>query len=317
MEGINIIDYKLERSHEAFGELVIHLQNLYESIREYCDHKFSVKGGLACKDGIWLVTLEKDTVYRAEILAWTDGGGQNKLKEFFAETNPFACVTDELLTSLNMEFSEKDGTPFLGIGACGCVVLVQNVDQQEDQSKIVQALKVVYGDSNVALLKAEFATNQEILQVEKAESVIVKASSMTAAHTGAGMLMHEVCDVYEGKHVKQRKDALASLLNLHLLGFYHGDARKENLVKFCSGLKWCDLQRAGKLDQLNPTLAQAKVGKDVLQLLTSLGYTPESSEQSGALLGQYWTKLSKASLEALVSAICPEFFLADREISAK
>ena len=36
LEGLHIIDYKLERTDQAFGELVIHLQNLHANIRRHC-----------------------------------------------------------------------------------------------------------------------------------------------------------------------------------------------------------------------------------------------------------------------------------------
>ncbi len=71
LEGIILVDYKLGRTKWAFGELIIHLQCLDESIRRYCDrnHMFIVKRALACKDDIWFVRLKNSSVRDALKLA--------------------------------------------------------------------------------------------------------------------------------------------------------------------------------------------------------------------------------------------------------
>ena len=307
LEGVNIVDYKLERTHRAFGELIIHLQSLHENIRQYCDksHMFIVKGALACKDGIWLVRVEKTSVRDALKLSWTDAGGEAKLMAFFEEENPIAKVAEELLTSFNKDLYTRTGTSFLGIGGTGCVFLV-NDREGNPQLRNAQAMKVVIGSSKIPLLKAEFAINKQM--TESAGNFIMRASDIKCQLGGAGMLMADVGTAIESNQLRKRRFALDSLSNLHIAGFYHGDARKQNLLECCGSYKWCDLQRAGSLVNLpNDFQVQEHLKHDIRTLLSSFGYEFVLDEHSDTLLRNYAKDMSNANLQSFVSVICADF----------
>ena len=309
LEGLHIIDYKLERTDQAFGELVIHLQNLHANIRRHCskDHLFVVKGALACKDGIWLVTVENTTVRHAETLSWIDQGGKNRLIEFFAEENPIADVVEALLKLFCRDLYDRpsNSTPFLGIGGCGCVFAVCDLDGHGRRD--AEALKVVVGRPKIPLLKTEFSMNQTIASTE-AGDIIVKASGMKIAIDGAGMLMSEVGVKVQGQGLKSRSKALDVLWKLHHAGFYHGDARMSNLLQCSSGYKWCDLQRAGSLAGLQAVQKQALLEYDIGCLVSSCGHEiPASNDLSRNKLAAYSIAMSLDSLLDFVSLICPRY----------
>ena len=309
LEGLHIIDYKMERTDEAFGELVVHLQNLHANIRRHCstNYLFVVKGALACKDGIWLTSVEGTTVRSAETLLWIDKGGKNRLAEFFAEENPVAEVVERLLKQFNLDLYDRavNSTPFLGIGGCGCVFSV--CGPAANGCRDVQALKVVVGKPKIPLLKNEFSMNQMIAS-SGARNIIVRASEIKTLLDGAGMLMSEVGAKVQGGKTKSRSKALNVLCMLHSAGFYHGDARMSNLLKCSSGYKWCDLQRAGRLEGLQKDHKLEILEYDIACLVSSCGHEiSASTEQSRIKLNAYSTAMSLASLIEFVTLICPRY----------
>ena len=210
----------------------MHLQNLHANIRRHCsdDHLFVVKGVLACKDGIWLTTVENTTVWNAETLSWINKGGKNRLIEFIAEENPMVTVVEGLLKLFGLDLydSPLNFTPFLGIGGCGCFFPVCSLDANGCRDAC--ALKVVVGRPNIPLLKTEFSMNQTIASTG-ARDIIVTASEIKILIDGAGMLMSEVGVKVTGQGQNSRSKALDVLQKLHQAGFYHGDARFSNLLE--------------------------------------------------------------------------------------
>ena len=316
LEGVNAVDYKLERTPKAFGELIIHLQSLHHNIRRYCDrnHMFIVKGALACKDGIWLVRVERTTVHDALKLSWTDAGGREKLKTFFAEENLIAKAAENFLASFNKDLYELKGTSFLGIGGTGCVFLVHDREQSA-QVRTAQAMKVVIGAPNIPLLKAEYMMNIKISQ--SAENVIMRASDIKYQLDGAGMLMSDVGAAIESNQYRKRMAALDLIVKLHQAGYYHGDARKQNLLEFCGNFKWCDLQRAGILASLpDDEQRQAHLMHDICMILNSFGYDKLAPAKRDTLR-EYAENMTIENLTSFVSGVCEDFLKADTDFDLK
>ena len=308
LEGLQIIDYKLERTKEAFGELVTHLHNLHANIRRYCDHLFIVKGALACRDGIWLVRAEKTTVHDVEIVSWTANGGQARLIDFLVEQSPVAEVVEIFLKELDVELYERDTTPssFLGMGGCGSVFTVLPLQTVAPQVRNALAMKVVVGPAKTALLRAEYYMNEKVSK-SGGQKVIVTALTLKSRMEGAGMLMSEVGSPIEATGVHERAQALKALCELHKAGFYHGDARKENLVQVGDAYKWVDLQRAGELGCLAGEQSLKFLENDINLLILSCGGQEGQAHEE---LRKYSKNLSESSLHEFVLAISPNFLMA-------
>jgi hypothetical protein len=189
---------------------------------------------------------------------------QRRIRRF----NPIAEVAEKFLVSFDKVLYERKGSPFLGIGGTGCVFLVHNWEGTR-QLRNAQAMKVVTGASNIPLLKAEFMMNTQISQFA---DVIIRASDIKYQLDGAGMLMSDVGTEIELNQLRnlKRRGALDSLWRLHKAGFYHGDARKQNLLECGGDYKWCDLQHAGSLAILPDEMqVQDHLMHDIRTLLSS------------------------------------------------
>jgi hypothetical protein len=314
LEGVHIIDYNLESGNRAFGELTSHLHNLYANIRQYCDHDdmFRVKGALASKNDIWLVKVEKTTVLEAETISWTAGGGRARLIDFFVEECPVAKAVEQFLRVFGMNLYERGRTSLLGVGACGCVLKVCP-SASTPRSKNARAMKVVVGPEKSSMLAAEFTMNQAIMTLPEGNKIVVRASEIKSLLDGAGMIMSEVGSTIANNGLDVRKHALDALRKLHSIGFYHGDARKANLLQAKDGYKWCDVQRAGRIQDLDGTNAMKRLEHDITLLVESFGLASRISTTAPNLLLSYHRTMDQAALDAFVSAICPRFLAADSE----
>jgi hypothetical protein len=171
--GTTLIDFKLVNSTKAFGELVIHLQHLFANALAFNkEGRFVVKGALAHKEGIELVTLAHGNVIKLESLLWTAGGSAARLSDFFSEElNPIARALNELLETANLNLNLSAFRPcLLGIGGTGSVFLV---NRSPEGSRREMALEIVAGKTNLLRLKLEWKMNAEV--AERAADLIVKA----------------------------------------------------------------------------------------------------------------------------------------------
>ena len=123
------------------------------------------------------------------------------------------------------------------------------------------------------------------------------------------MLMSEVGSPIEATGVHERAQALTrkALCELHKAGFYHGDARKENLVQVEDRYKWVDVQRAGELGCLSVEQALKYLENDINLLMVSCGGQKGQAHEE---LLKYSMDLSESSLHEFVLAISPKFLTA-------
>ena len=121
--GMGIIDFKLEKTNKALGELVVHVQNLEYNIRRSDGSLVAatINSAFAHKGGILLLQFRGNCPYQGLELAWTDEGSAGVIQDFFKETKPTAFVLNELLDEMKLNIST---IPFLGIGGTGCVFRV-------------------------------------------------------------------------------------------------------------------------------------------------------------------------------------------------
>ena len=216
----------MNRDNKAFGELIVHVEDLHANIRAHTatDNLAVIKCALASREGIWLVTFTGTTPVNMITMKWTDSGSAGVLKTFFNEQNRTSLVLDELLVEMGLE-----AISFLGAGATGCVFEVYEGLRPPRRK---QALKVVVGKKNIASLQKEYLVNKTIF-AKKSDVAVVKATAfkVCSGESGAGMLMEESgtgalrkmsCKGGWRINIRLALDALASV---HSTAYHHGDAR--------------------------------------------------------------------------------------------
>ena len=258
--GMGIIDFTLENTNKALGELVAHVQNLEYNIRRSDGSLVAatINSAFAHKGGILLLQFRGNCPYQGLELAWTDEGSAGVIQDFFKETNPTAFVLNELLDEMKLNIST---IPFLGKGGTGCVFRVAPKGDRLGSTDM--ALKVVTGKEKIWILDQEFRTNQEILRSDP-DVAVIKASKfhVTSQNQGAGMLMEQV-----GEKSKEFKfeQSMQALISVHGTGYHHGDSRIANLLICGDICKWCDLQSAQKYDRTE--LQAFTFAEDIVSLL--------------------------------------------------
>ena len=287
--GMGIIDFKLEKTNKALGELVVHVQNLEYNIRRSDGSLVAetIRSAFAHKGGILLLKFRGNCPYEGLKLGWTDEGGAGVIQDFFKEMNPTALVLNELLDEMKLNIST---IPFLGKGGTGCVFRVAPKGDRLGSTDM--ALKVVTGKEKIWILDQEFRTNQEILRSDP-DVAVIKASKfhVTSQNQGAGMLMEQV-----GEKSKEFKfeQSMQALISVHGTGYHHGDSRIANLL-ICGDLyKWCDLQSAQKYDSTK--LQAFTFAEDIVSLLEYFR-SPSDTYDSNDLKRQLAAELSKNYLE--------------------
>ena len=296
--GTVLIDFKLEKDSTAFGELVNHLQHLFVGAEPYNPKPFVVKGALAYKAGIDLVSMSNGNVFFLEHVSWTAGGSAGLLSSFFAEENPTALVLNEALKEMDLKLYDVNRchNRFLGVGGSGSVFWV---DSAQGGARRGMALKVVTGPSNTLRLKAEYENNQAVAL--RAADVIVKATKMVRCveNDGAGLLMEEVGNEVEASDVNLDR-GLGALVSLHKSGFSHGDARRQNLLNCLGRFKWCDLQFAVDMTAQSDKKKEIKFSEDLSTFLKSFGKALQGNQLDRDLLNKYMSDISVENIRALV-----------------
>jgi hypothetical protein len=232
-----VMNFELDASIDALGRLVAVLLQYITLI----ERAFVVKGALATRKGLWMVTLNQKHVITVEEMPWNANGSAARLSEFFQQ------VLDQLLRDMKLRLSDGPGC-LLGSGRLGSVFKVCADDGRSAEA--CMALKVVAGSENVCKLETEFEKNQAICRRPLGPSVIVKAIKLICYHddqkdtVGAGMLMEEVGVPVSMTEQGGLLKALRTLLELHRAECAHGSARIDNLLVCGDRFKWCDLQRA-------------------------------------------------------------------------
>jgi hypothetical protein len=199
------------------------------------------------------------------------------LAEFFASQG-----MDQLMRDMKLRLM-GDSDCVLGSGRLGSVFRVCADDGRGAQA--CMALKVVFGSDNARRLENEFNMNQEICQCRP--GVIVKAVAFSKRYDVherdmmAGMLMDEVGSEVSATQKGGLLSALHALTELHQTGYWHGSARRDNMLTCGDRLKWCDVQRAGcdeqAAHQSHRYWKHAMFEADLEALLRSFGYYPSTT----------------------------------------
>ena len=234
---------ELGNMHEALGEMVDYVKcfvmdNSMISFVLY--DKFGFVGGYAKTGTITELVVHEDNERQGPaVIPWHSNGSKVVLKNLLKNRIPERMILLEKVKHVfNASWKSYDGTsPYLGSGGFGDVYRV------EVQGNI-QALKVVREGHTMAefdTLKQAFHDNAPVVKVlvEKHED---RFSAYTMEPVGA------VCSNHSRANVSL---LFSSLFDLHLSGWYHGDARWQNIVMFEGQVLWCDFLSARKSDPLS------------------------------------------------------------------
>eukprot|EP00291_Cryptomonas_curvata_P023169 CAMPEP_0172158456 /NCGR_PEP_ID=MMETSP1050-20130122/4383_1 /TAXON_ID=233186 /ORGANISM="Cryptomonas curvata, Strain CCAP979/52" /LENGTH=585 /DNA_ID=CAMNT_0012827851 /DNA_START=187 /DNA_END=1944 /DNA_ORIENTATION=+ len=246
------IDFKLTDPNANFGECVIHLNHLYDCISKKSGKSIITRGAAADQTGIRLVECLMRAPISVLYVKWSDKGGAKAFTDFFTSSckkpeETIGYILDEICKELEVSIVEStlestEEPCFLGAGAMGKVFKVQ------DSSKNQYALKMVLGETDTVLLKREHMILKEIcsvvgdaqpITVTSVKYCEVKVNEIIA---GAGFLMTPVGKPLNKKNADHFKLGLNSLLKLHSILRYHGDARAANMILWEGQVRLCDLR---------------------------------------------------------------------------
>jgi hypothetical protein len=254
-----LMEAKLTKLHDVIGQIVIGMQHLCRN-----------EGYLWKRFGIALMSKEfhvlefcGDRVYRIEKCAWNGRGGKEVLKKALSHMTFWSTAATKICDSLGLVLV-GDGKGFLGMGAFGRVVKCM---RQKDQKMV--ALKMVLGEEKYAQqLEIEFAG---LLQARKVCEYVVEVGDIAKigqiegfSFCGYTMELGEDIDV---SSPKVRRACLEALMQIHLSGWCHGDARAANVVKMNRGYKFIDFLLAYSFSGRDGSHSAAR---DVSQFIKSL-----------------------------------------------
>eukprot|EP00291_Cryptomonas_curvata_P008134 CAMPEP_0172186986 /NCGR_PEP_ID=MMETSP1050-20130122/21089_1 /TAXON_ID=233186 /ORGANISM="Cryptomonas curvata, Strain CCAP979/52" /LENGTH=513 /DNA_ID=CAMNT_0012861263 /DNA_START=54 /DNA_END=1595 /DNA_ORIENTATION=+ len=290
--GTNILDFKVDDTPAALGELLVHLEHFHNNALDEQKSTWYLKGALFHKKGFMLVTYHMKSVVRIDVAAWNVKGTAELLAKFFSEESERAKVLDELLSLMDLQLAPN---PFLGVGGTGFVVKVSR--KAPARAGDYLALKVVCGTQGIADLSKEYFLNQALFSHDSKFRNAVRAVDFRncGKRLGAGMLMDEVGgDLARHAAPRDVRSALESLAAFHRTGYYHGDPRRANLLDCRGTLKWCDLQYAGSSG------AALHFCKDITELLRSFGVKLVDDTSAAAAAGEeYVANLLSSSTDHL------------------
>jgi hypothetical protein len=249
---MKLIDVKLRDPNTAFGEHIIHLNHLYDNVTKNSGAFVSTRGAVANSSGIILVECLMRTPIWVMSVKWTDTGGAKAFANFFKGScktleETIGFILDEVCKQLNVKIVEsKPNEPcFLGAGTMGHVFKVHDDDEE-------YALKIVLGESNARMLRKEYMIIREICCLTPpADQITVIADNYAEvkaleAIIGAGFLMSPVGIPVDRSNLSHFKLGLKTLLKLHKLQKYHGDARAANFLLWKNQVILCDLREVGQ-----------------------------------------------------------------------
>ena len=267
-----IMNFELKASTNALNRLIVELLACRDRIK-YRDWEFVCRGLLAVRKGFWLVSLLPDYQVTVEVALWNATGSAERLSDFFAHANPTAKVLEQLLRDMRLRLDDGPAC-FLGSGRLGSVFRVCSDDGLSAQG--CKALKVVAGSSKSDQLEEEYISNKAIRRLRRGvivEAIDFRRYEPDSNYTeGAGMLMDEVGSKVSRSDKGVLSKALRALAELHQTGYWHGSARRDNLLACGDRLKWCDVQRADTTEWDSDRRYYFR--SDLEDLLQSFGLAP-------------------------------------------
>lgn len=209
------------------------------------------------REGFVLILTKGGDFIEITSSGWDTPGNKTLLLEFFDFERPMKKCFDGLCSHFDAKACDMLTTPLLlgagGTGKAFRVKLKEPMDtvlsstRSESLLNDELALKAVVGDHTTLLkLNEEY----QLLTRAQASNLVVRLRSKLYINfeEGYGGYMMERGSSANFRDVQSRKDHFMLLYSLHKSGFYHGDARKENVVLIKSAddvrLKWIDFMSA-------------------------------------------------------------------------
>jgi hypothetical protein len=318
-DTVHIFDAKCNSSNKGYGEHIIHLQHMNYA------HHVPVRGMYFGKSECWISSCQGNELTYREVLKWTDGGSEDRLKEFFKASvwNKVDEVSGKLGYKIFNPFQNNTLTSaFLGMGAFGRVYAVVKNDANfpSVRKRDLCAMKVVNSD-NISNICSEFQRIQQH-QNNCGCNLIVKVLSESCGENSSlcGYVMEPVGisvkrSMLKGQADVKVGDVLNALYRLHTHTpnpIIHGDPRLANLLitnntteeqqnetnpEPSTYLRWIDLFHTVSGDFLMNVSAQ-KI-KDMRILVTSILGKQDILEEISNAIDQYGVATDEDSLQKL------------------
>jgi hypothetical protein len=250
---------KMTALHEVIGQLVLGMRFLCK------DAPLNLlRYGVALLQSDFYVLEFRDAdVVAVEKCAWSAPGGLGLLKKAFCHFTGWSVALAKSCSLLDVQLTPNG---FLGMGACGRVVsCTRNADGRPMALKIAMTdeWRVLALDREfVALKQARLMCAEHVIQVEAISPPGEAGRVYFAAYTME--LGEPVADVSSWR---VREACLMALLQLHLSGECHGDARVSNVVTVGGIYKWVDFMEARSFAGRDGSYF---VGRDACMLVLSV-----------------------------------------------
>ncbi len=259
-DGVAVLmEAKLAKKNEVIGQIVTGMHHVCKN-EGYTWKRFGI--ALMSKE-FYVLEFCGDKVYKIEKCAWNGKGGEEILRKALSHTTFWSTAATKICDSLGLVLV-GDGKGFLGMGAFGRVVKCM---RQKDQKMV--ALKMVLGEEKDAQqLEREYSGLAQARRV--CEYVIEVADIAKLGQIGGlffcgyTMELGEDIDFFSPK---VRRACLEALMQMHVCGWCHGDARASNVVKVNRGYKFIDFLHAYSFSGCDGSHLAAR---DVSQFIKSL-----------------------------------------------
>jgi len=259
-DGVAVLmEAKLTKLHDVIGQIVTGMQHLCKN-EGYLWKRFGI--ALMSKE-FYVLEFCGDRVYRIEKCAWNGRGGKEVLKKALSHMTFWSTAATKICDSLGLVLV-GDGKGFLGMGAFGRVVKCM---RQKDQKMV--ALKMFLGEEKHAQqLEIEFAG---LFQARRVCEYVIEVGDIAKIGQIEGLFFcgytMELGEDIDVSSPKVRRACLEALMQIHLCGWCHGDARAANVVKMKQGYKFIDFLLAYSFSGRDGSHLAAR---DVSQFIKSL-----------------------------------------------
>ena len=259
-DGVAVLmEAKLDRKNEVIGQIVAGMQHMCKN-EGYTWKRFGI--ALMSKE-FYVLEFCGDRVYRIEKCAWNGKGGKEILRKALSHTTFWSTAATKICDSLGLVLV-GDGTGFLGMGAFGRVVKCM---RRKDQKMV--ALKMVLGEGkDTQQLECEYS---DLLRARTVCDYVIEVADIAEIGQIEGLFFcgytMELGEDVEFFSPKVRCACLEALMQIHLSGWCHGDARAANVVKMKRGYKFIDFLLAYSFSGRDGSHSAAR---DVSQFIKSL-----------------------------------------------
>jgi hypothetical protein len=270
-----LLEAKLAAKNEVIGQLVNGMRLLHSN-EKFPWKRFGV--ALMSKE-FFVLEFCGDKVYKIERCGWAEKGGLELLKKALSHGTFWSFVSARLCAGLGVKLV-GDGKGFLGMGAFGRVVRCERTTDGK-----LLALKMVMGnEQDVKRLEAEFSSLWHAGEV--CEDHVIKVKEIASSgEVGEGMFFcgytMELGEEVDFGSLKVRGACLEALMQIHVSGWCHGDARAANVVKVKLDYKFVDFLLANHFIGQN---GRKCVARDVTEFTKSLSGRVQKVSSSEAKL---------------------------------